>query len=217
MSSPDPGGDNAILTTVGDYYSDKVATHGATPRGVDWRDAAGQHKRFEQLLRRFDLGRPFTIGEVGCGYGALVQYLRQRNVEFSYVGCDVSPEMISRAQALYKDEANVAFELGTCSRPADYIVASGIFNVRFGFDEEQWSAYVLATIEAMVGLARRGSAFNFLTGFSDEDRKEARLWYPDPGRWLDLCLSRYGRNVTLFHDYGLYEFTIAVGASGETA
>ncbi len=217
MSSLDPNRRNLILSTVGDYYTDKVVTHGATPLGVDWRDGVGQQKRFEQLLRRFDLSHPFTISEVGCGYGALAHYLRRLKLRFAYAGFDISPDMIAQAEALNGDQADASFHLGTCSKPADYIVASGIFNVRFDFDETLWSAHVRETIDVMVSMARRGSAFNFLTGFSDEDRKQARLWYPDPGQLLDLCLSRYGRNVTLYHDYGLYEFTIAVSAPGEQA
>ena len=66
----------------------------------------------------------------------------------------------------------------------------------------------------MVGMARRGCAFNALTGFSDPHRKEARLWYPDPGWLLDVCLTRYGRRVTLSHDYDMFEFTIAIDTAG---
>ena len=33
--------DDALIGGVGRYYSEKVAEHGATPRGVDWNSAEG--------------------------------------------------------------------------------------------------------------------------------------------------------------------------------
>ncbi len=205
-----------ILHTVGRYYTEKVREHGATPRGVDWRDAAGQEKRFDQLLRDVDTGQPFTIAEVGCGYGALAGYLRRRKASFSYTGYDLSPAMVESARAAQADVAEAAFHVGALAAPADYVVASGIFNVRFLFDDAVWLDYVLITIDAMVGHAKRGASFNVLTSFSDADRKEGRLWYPDPGELLRLCLSRYGRRVALYHDYGMYEFTISIAGLAET-
>jgi hypothetical protein len=36
------------------------------------------------------------------------------------------------------------------------------------------------------------------------------LYYADPARLFDHCKTRFARNVTLLHDYGLYEFTMLV-------
>lgn len=200
-----------ILSEVDQYYSDKLRTFGVTPNGVDWRDETGQHLRFRQLLRGIDLSRPVSIAEIGCGYGALVEYLRSTGFPSSYVGCDISPGMVAAAQAAHAGDAAVSFVVGTePPEPADYVLASGIFNVRFGYDESVWTNFVHATLDTMAAKARRGFAFNALTGFADADRKETRLWYPDPGTLLNYCLARYGRNAVLMHDYPLYEFTISV-------
>ena len=40
-----------ILTQVATYYSDKLAEHGETARGVDWNGEESQVLRFEQLCR----------------------------------------------------------------------------------------------------------------------------------------------------------------------
>ena len=47
MNAPGEG----ILRTVSEYYTDKIRTHGATPRGMDWNDPGSQALRFEQLAR----------------------------------------------------------------------------------------------------------------------------------------------------------------------
>ena len=48
------------------------------------------------------------------------------------------------------------------------------------------------------------------TKLRDEDKKRHYLWYSDPCLLFDLCKRRYVRQVALFHDYRLYEFTILV-------
>jgi hypothetical protein len=40
-----------ILRQVGDYYSQKVETHGASAKGVDWNSKESQFLRFAQLLK----------------------------------------------------------------------------------------------------------------------------------------------------------------------
>jgi hypothetical protein len=106
---------------------------------------------------------------------------------------------------------NIEFCLGAVPGAcADFVIASGIFNVRFDFSDEAWRAYVEDTIDSMAQNATKGFAFNCLTGFSNSNRKEARLYYPYPGEMFDSCLRRYGRHALLLHDYGLHEFTIVI-------
>ena len=58
--------------------------------------------------------------------------------------------------------------------PADYVVASGIFNVKLGHTPEAWWDYVLQTLAIMASLCRRGFAFNMLTTHSDPDKQTRR-------------------------------------------
>jgi hypothetical protein len=92
--------------------------------------------------------------------------------------------------------------------PADYTVASGIFNVKLDVDPEAWRDYVLETVAVIAGLSRRGFAFNMLTSYSDPERMRPDLYYGDPTFFFDHVKRGYARNVALLHDYGLYEFTI---------
>ena len=94
--------------------------------------------------------------------------------------------------------------------PADFALASGIFNVRLDTSLEDWTAYVLHTLERLDSLGGQGFAFNMLTSYSDHDRMRADLYYGDPCFFFDHCKTRYSKQVGLLHDYGLYEFTILV-------
>lgn len=200
-----------IIRTVSDYYTDKVRTHGATPRGVDWNDPASQELRFAQISSVLPENGPFSVLDLGCGYGAYYDYLASRAPQMSYLGLDISEVMVEEARARHSDAPNARFETG--ARPEetlDFAVASGIFNVRQHHSDAEWKAFMFETIAMMDAVTRRGFAFNCLTTFSDAEYMQERLYYTDPCEIFRHCKERYSRNVALLHDYGLYEFTILV-------
>lgn len=201
-----------LLQHVEAYYTAKVVAHGPTARGADWNSEASQQLRFQQLLRVLDNERgPFTVNDLGCGYGALAAYLHARGGTFHYQGFDLSPTMIQLACKQYGHLANCCFSHPPDAlAPAHYTVASGIFNVKLTTETEQWHAYMLDTIDRLAALSTRGFAFNVLTSYSDPDRMRPDLYYADPCFLFDYCQRHYSRWVTVLHDYGLYEFTVVV-------
>ena len=207
-----------IVARVARYYTGKLREHGPVARGVDWNSHESQALRFEQLRRVVDdPGRRFSLNDYGCGYGALVEHLRGAGLDFAYRGYDVSQEMVRRASELHAGQPDVEWTADTAElRPADYTVASGVFNVRLDVPEAQWSAYVLEGIATLARLSRRGFAFNLLTKYSDPERKRPDLHYADPCALFDHCQRTYSRQVALLHDYGLYEFTLLVRLEGGT-
>ena len=92
--------------------------------------------------------------------------------------------------------------------PAEYTVASGIFNVKLDVSDQDWREYVVETLESIARLSTRGFAFNMLTSYSDPEKMRADLYYGDPTFFFDHVKRLHARNVALLHDYGLYEFTI---------
>jgi SAM-dependent methyltransferase len=199
----------SLLDEVNAYYTHKVRTYGATPQGVDWNSAASQEIRFAQLLRLVE--HDGTIGDYGCGYGALHGYLRRRGYRHDYRGYDISADMLTEAKRLIGNAPHATFHdrvetLAGC----EYIVASGIFNVRLQQSLTDWKQYIIETIHELADLASRGFAFNCLTSYSDADRMRQDLYYADPCELFDFCKRRFSRNVALLHDYGLYEFTLIV-------
>ena len=202
---------NLLLQNVEKYYADKVATHGCTARGADWKSEDSQRMRFEQLLRLIRPAGSFTINDYGCGYGALADYLRSRNFSFQYRGFDISEEMIARARRAHEGKTRCEFfsEKSLLS-PADYSVASGIFNVKLDTPEPEWREYVLETLGEFKELSRKAFAFNALTSYSDPEFMRPDLYYANPLELFDYCRKNLSRKVALLHDYPLYEFTIVV-------
>ncbi|MCX4177452.1 MULTISPECIES: class I SAM-dependent methyltransferase [Paraburkholderia] len=202
---------NDLLSSVAHYYTDKIQRFGSEPRGVDWNGREGQVLRFAQLCKVLDPDTPFSVTDVGCGYGSLLDFLETHFERCDYVGVDISDAMIGAATQLHAGKAHARFELGTRpSQPTDFAVASGIFNVKLNSSDSEWRSYIETTLENMHEFTSRGFAFNCLTAYSDQDKMRPDLHYADPCELFDICKRKYSRNVALLHDYGLYEFTILV-------
>ncbi len=203
--------DSAIHRRVAEYYAQKLQQHGATARGVDWNSAASQTLRFQQLLRVRADARAFSINDYGCGYGALVEYLVKDGASFRYCGFDIAEHMVACAIALHTGMATCTFVSDeTRLSPADFTVASGIFNVKLDVPDDDWSVYLLDTLQRLNALSLRGFAFNALSLYSDVAKRRADLHYADPLVLFDYCRRTFSPRVSLLHDYPLYEFTILV-------
>jgi len=201
----------AILQRVADYYSGKLARHGPTPRGVDWNGAESQRLRFAQLCKLLPSDRSFSLNDIGCGYGAMHDYLVGEGYAVRYRGYDVSKAMVEAARKLPRRKPRPVFvSARSALRKSDYAVASGLFNVRLDVSDTRWLEHVDGIIDLLHLTSRRGFAFNCLTSYSDAERKRADLYYGDPRRFFHHCMKRYSRQVAVLHDYGLYEFTVLV-------
>lgn len=205
---------NDLLDEVAEYYAGKLASHGETPQGVDWNGEAGQYLRFAQLMRIAEGQEHFSVNDLGCGYGALFEFLRTERRDVSYAGFDIAPPMVAAAQARHINAGNARFV--SAPEPdavADFGIASGIFNVRMQRTDAEWKAYIEATLDVLDRTSSKGFAFNCLTSWSDADKMRDYLYYADPCDMFAFCKRRYSRHVALLHDYGLYEFTILVRKS----
>ncbi|HIA11641.1 MAG TPA: class I SAM-dependent methyltransferase, partial [Flavobacteriales bacterium] len=167
--------------------------------------------RFEQLNNIISISNGFSLNDLGCGYGAFYDFLRQKYDSFHYFGLDVSQDMIHAAQECYRDRNNVQFIVSNIpAQPADFSVASGIFNVRLGYSDNEWKDYIKANLDILNRSSYVGFAFNCLTSFSDKNKMRDDLYYAEPCALFKLCKRHYSHNVAMLHDYGLYEFTILV-------
>lgn len=201
----------SIHDEIATYYADKLAQYGQTPLGVDWNGLESQTMRFEQLTKILPKYDGFSLNDLGSGYGALFEYLKDKYPNYTYLGIDVSNEMTSAAKDLYLKTLNARFI--TAAAPdqiSDYGVASGIFNVRQGRSNSEWHEYLQNTLDVLNETSSNGFAFNCLTSYSDPQKMVKTLFYANPCELFDLCKRRYSKQVALLHDYGLYEFTILV-------
>lgn len=202
----------SLLAEVRSFNDDQLKQHGHTPQGVGWNGVDAQLTRFEQVLKVLPPGAEqlVSLNDIGCGYGALLEYLADRGQSVDYRGFEVSEQMLARAKDLHSQSPTLTFKAFEQLAPADYSIASGIFGLSFSHSPDAWQKYVLDTLDLFDQNSVRGFAFNMLTSYSDADKKRAELHYADPCVIFDLCKRRYSRNVALYHDYSLFDFTIVV-------
>lgn len=203
--------DTELRDRVRQYYEGLLREHGATARGVDWKSESSQILRFRQLEHLWEDDPDASVIDYGCGYGALAEYIRSRGHRGAYTGFDISRDMTSAAVERTRQLSGCRWtEDRSQLQPAEYAVASGIFNVKLDANDEDWQAYVRRSLADLASLGRRGFAFNALTLFSDPEKRRADLHYADPLELFNYCRRTYGRFVALMHDYPLYEFTLLV-------
>jgi len=199
------------INQIKQYFGEKLDNFGATPQGADWNSEDSQLTRFEQLFQVCDPSSKFSIIDYGCGYGALVDFLVKKGRQFTYSGFDILDDMIVKAREIHKDRPYCTFTSHESELIlADYAVESGIFNIRLEYSFDEWTGYVVQTLEKMNSLSRKGFAFNMLTSYSDAPYMKPHLYYADPCYYFDYCKRHFSRNVALLHDYNLYDFTIHV-------
>lgn len=200
-----------LLLEISNYYSEKISQFGCTPNGVDWNGKESQFTRFNQLLKICEQDDLFSLGDFGCGYGALLEYLSIKSKVTKYFGYDLSELMIENALKIKVPEISATFSTNKAGlKGLDYVVASGIFNVRLKAKEKDWIEYIKETLFLINESASKGFSFNALTSYSDKEKMKDYLYYSDPVFWFDYCKRNFSKQVALLHDYGLYEFTILV-------
>ncbi len=196
------------------YYEGLLDEHGATAAGVDWNSPESQELRFEQLLGVTEGEAGGTLLDYGCGYGALLGHLREGGDRRSYRGYDISPKMVEQATEMWGGDEAASFTSEAAElEPADFVIASGILNVKGETERYVWARYVLGLILELDRLALRGFAFNALTIHSDPEHMREDLFYADPAFCLALCRGTLGRRVSVRDDYGLYEFSVLARAA----
>lgn len=201
-----------LLDKINQYYTEKLKQHGSSPLGVDWNGIDSQRLRFNQVCKILEKeDKSFSVTDLGCGYGALLEFLEEFYEDFTYFGVDISSAMIEAAKQRYQDKKNVEFTTAFCPNiKTDYVVASGVFNVKLENKDDDWIQYITSILDVMDNSSIKGFSFNCLTSYSDKEKMRQYLYYADPCFLFDFCKKRYSKYVSLIHDYQLYEFTILV-------
>lgn len=204
---------NQIAGDVTDYYAGTLAQHGATPRGVDWSCKPTQELRFIQLLRLCTFKTAFSLNDVGCGYGALRGFLRQRHrlARIDYLGVDLSQAMVHSARLRWGHVPRTRFETASASlRLADYSIASGLFNVRLHHGNADWEPWVAYTLQSLHAASQTGFAVNFLAPPKPGESSPQALYRPAIELWKSFCENDLQSSVESITGYGMREYTLLV-------
>jgi SAM-dependent methyltransferase len=199
------------LSAIVSIMEDRLADKGVGPAGVYWRDRETMNLRFDQILAVCQHERePFTVNDLGCGYGALYTRLRECALPVAgYTGYDISARMLEAAARHVADPAATFVQAARLDRHADYSFACGIINMPApGVNDEAWTRYVESVIRDLAAWSRRGFAINSLSTYVDF--RQPNLYYGDPLYFFDFCKRHIARRVSLLHDADNWEWTLFV-------
>ncbi|MCW5650148.1 MAG: class I SAM-dependent methyltransferase [Ramlibacter sp.] len=200
------------LREIAQYYTHKINRYGPTPLGVDWPCKPTQDLRFIQLMKVVRGSQnSFSINDLGCGYGALLPFLRRRfsGKTIDYSGLDISKAMVVEALKLWAGDARATFQIGhEFAHPADYSVASGIFNIKLNCSEAAWTRYIQKTLRHLHSVSRCGYAVNFLSQPTLSDGLPPEVYFASANAWKVFCERELNSSVTVISDYGMHEFTL---------
>jgi hypothetical protein len=204
----------AALQEIEALYTGNIRRLGLDSKSVGWRDEATHRLRFDKLVHGLipdHAAEPFTVNDLGSGYGAMFRYLDEHyNTRLKhYYGYEISDAMIDACRDFVtNDDRLEILKTNVPERSADYSFVCGTFNVKFQASDQEWDVYVKDMILRLAQQSTRGFAFNLLTSYVDW--KEPHLFYADPARYFDFCKRNVSRKVSLLHDYPLYEWTMVV-------
>lgn len=154
-------------------YTRSLERHGPSPQGVFWNSAKSQTSRFAALLAAIRKHRaatgiasttPPVIADIGCGYGALLDYLLSHEAfaGWRYLGIDINPAMIRACHARFPDRRS-SFQVGGLpSKPVDHALFSGTFNLCMIDDPERWRDHIIEHLARCRPLCRSGMVMNLL-------------------------------------------------------
>lgn len=126
------------------YFGQELAEFGPTIRGIDWNSESAQQIRFQQICKVITGISSFSTNDYSCGYGALVDFLRQHDFSFQYTSFDLLKSMVVAGQEKYGSDLSITFTSDETLLPvADYTVLSGVFNVKQDVNEAIWMQYIL--------------------------------------------------------------------------
>ncbi len=144
-----------------EFYEAALATGGDAGAKVGWYSGEGsQIANFIALCDAVGLADGVSVLDVGCGLGALLDYLARIGRRVDYVGVDISEKMVAAARELHP---GATFEVRDIlesppQRRFDVVFCSGTLNYRIP-DHHRWMGRMLAR---MYELANRAVAVNFL-------------------------------------------------------
>jgi SAM-dependent methyltransferase len=188
------------------------------PDRLGWPNAADLAARYAMLLSAIDFGRysserPLKLLDVGCGFGLLLDYLKENSLIdlVDYTGVDLVDSVLDEARARWPRHRFHKRDVRDDPYPDDafdYCIVCGIFTVKNDNSYEDTVALAQSTFKAVWPSVTLGLAFNCMSKHVDWERDDLFHWPLDD--IMAFCKKELSRHVSLNLDYGLWEVSTLV-------
>ena len=151
-------GSMSNLEPVKEHYRRQIEQYDDPARACSWRNEEVARRNFAAVSQVFaHETRPFSVYEIGCGFATLRDFLAEHFPLAAYSGSDLLSEMIERAKARDPgvDVEQRDILVDPPARRFDYVVISGLFNLRMHNEEGMWFELVKKMLKSAYALAEK--------------------------------------------------------------
>ncbi len=187
------------------YYDSLIKEYGPNDsRSVGWTSESTEKIRYTILSEIGDLNN-HSILDVGCGFGNLYDFLKNKNLSFSYKGIDINPKIISLAKEKHPNISFETLDFGSYQNGKyDYIFCSGALS----FKVPNYKQFYFEYIKKMFNSSNIGIAFNMLNYKNNTNHGDDKLFATYSTKEIyDFCLTLTSK-VTIRENYLPNDFTI---------
>jgi ubiquinone/menaquinone biosynthesis C-methylase UbiE len=199
-----PGFSQKDIKDLKKYYQIQLGAHSEPEKRVGWKTAESQRVRFEEFTRVGSL-KGSKILDIGCGLGAFLGYLQEKQIILKYTGIDLFPQVIQEAQKLYPDakfEVRHILARPYPARTFDYSFLSGVFNVKV---KDNW-LYTKIMLRQILRQTKKAVAFNILN--ADSGLKESNRFVVTPQEITAMGRSLGVKKTHLLDHYHHMDLTL---------
>jgi SAM-dependent methyltransferase len=187
-------------------YQARYREFGYNPRTLGWHTGR-QGIRFAAAIDA--IGTRFgSLLDVGCGFGDLFGYLRDRGWQGNYLGVDICPELLDEGRKRFGPRGArfecIDLSSESLAYSADVAVSLGVFNHRLKGDNLEFIAQML---HAMWSHSTHAVVLDFLS--TTADRPKSDLFHADADVILRMALG-YSKRARLDHSYMPFEFLTTI-------
>lgn len=189
-------------------------------KASSWSSKENQRRIFDSVMKYVDgsFADTDSILDVGCGVGDFNTYLKKHYKPggWTYAGLDISENVINEARRQHPtawfscaDFLEAEFE-----KSSDWVIAAGTFNLKlFDFELEQYP-YLFSALSKMFALSDKGVVAVILSDYTNHSRGRFEdLFYYDPSKILNHCLTHITENVVIDHNSLEHQFIIKLAPS----
>lgn len=176
-------------------YRNRLASKGSTAQGVFWRSQSSQFARFDTLLslvRQLRAGQPTSIADIGCGYGAMLDFI-SKSSEFqliAYQGVDINRAMIAACHKKFPKQTTMFSTGNKPVRMVDFCMFSGTFNLSHSDDPALWSDYIFTCLDRCMAQTRYGLVLNLLCAPKAKIQKQ--IFYANRASFIKRAEAHFG-------------------------